>query len=165
MLGDSFNPRKVLTLAYAELSIFFLLQGLAGMFNITNQAYFYFVSIGIGAGNAVLPPTFIGILGNWFAKKNRGFLVGFWMSCNNFGNIVGIQIAAGLMTIFGDHWENLLLCIAVLVGLSAFVIFFFLVPDPQDVNIIIEEYTEKEAIVDSVIIEEKIRSIVPTASA
>jgi len=151
MLGDSYNPRIVLTLAYIELSIFYLFQGFAGIFDITNQAYFYFVSIGIGAGNAVLPPTFIGILGNWFEKKNRGFLVGFWMSCNNFGNIIGIQIAAGLMNLFGDEWGYLLICIAVVVGLSAFVIFFFLVPDPSDVDIIIEEYTEKEAIIDSVV--------------
>ncbi len=90
MLGDSYNPRLVLTIAFAVLSLFFFLQGLAGILEITNQGYFYFVAIVIGAFNSVLPPTFIGIMGNWFPKKNRGLIVGFWATCNNFGNILGI---------------------------------------------------------------------------
>jgi sugar phosphate permease len=36
-------------------------------------------------------------MGNWFPKKNRGFIVGLWATCNNFGNILGIELAAFLM--------------------------------------------------------------------
>jgi len=90
ILGDEFNQRIVLTIAYVVLSIAFLLQGLAGVFDFYNQPYFYFVSILIGSFNSILPPTFIGIMGHWFPKKNRGLIVGFWATCNNFGNIVGI---------------------------------------------------------------------------
>jgi len=45
------------------------------------------------------------------------------------------------MTVFGDHWEYLLICISVAIAVATFVIFFFLIPDPQEVGIIIEEYT------------------------
>lgn len=90
ILGDQFNQRIVLSIAYLVLSLSFLALGFAGVFEITNQAYFYFVQIVIGAFNSVLPPTFIGIMGHWFPKKNRGLIVGFWATCNNFGNIVGI---------------------------------------------------------------------------
>jgi len=155
----------VLTIAYSVLAVFFLLQGLAGVFEITNQGYFYFVAIVIGAFNSVLPPTFIGIMGYWFPKKNRGLIVGFWATCNNFGNIVGIQIAAGLMSAFGDHWEYLMITISVAVALATLVIFFFLVPDPADAGVIVDEYTEKLAIIDSVVTDKKIKKLVKQASS
>lgn len=67
---------------------------------MTSQAYFYFVQIFIGIFNAFLLPCFISIMANWFPKKNRGFIVGLWATCNNFGNIAGIQLAAVLMASF-----------------------------------------------------------------
>ena len=80
----------MLTVAFGFLTIFYFLLGLAGILNITSQAYFYFVQIFIGTFNAFLLPVMIDIMGNWFPKKNRGFIVGLWATCNNFGNIVGI---------------------------------------------------------------------------
>lgn len=67
--------------------------------------------------------------------------MGFWATCNNFGNILGIQIAAGLMGLFGDHWEYLMVTISITVAISTLVIFFFLVPEPAEAGVIIEEYT------------------------
>ena len=72
------------------LAVFFMLLSFPGFFDITNQAYFYFVMIVIGIFNALPFPIFISIMGNWFPKKNRGFLAGLWATCTNFGNIVGI---------------------------------------------------------------------------
>ena len=68
------------------------------------------------------------------------------------------------MTVFGDHWEYLMICISATVACSTFVIFFFLVADPEEVGIVIEEYTEKEAVIDSVTAENSVKSIVHTAS-
>ena len=68
----------------------FVLLGFAGFFKITSQAYFFFVVILIGAFNACLFPIFISIMGNWFPKKSRGFLVGMWATCTNTGNIGGV---------------------------------------------------------------------------
>jgi hypothetical protein len=39
-------------------------------------------------------------------------------------------------------------CISIVVGLSGIVIFFFLVPEPDSLGIVIDEYTDKEAIID-----------------
>lgn len=82
------------------MTVFFLLLSLAGFYDMTSQAYFYFVQIFIGIFNAFLLPCFISIMANWFPKKNRGFIVGLWATCNNFGNIAGIQLAAVLMASF-----------------------------------------------------------------
>ena len=130
ILGDEYNQRLVLTVAYVVLSIAYFLQGLAGILGITAQAYFYFVSILIGSFNSILPPTFIGIMGHWFPKKNRGLIVGFWATCNNFGNIVGIQLAAGLMKIYDDKWYFLMVTISVIVLIGALVIYMYLIPEP-----------------------------------
>jgi len=164
VLGDSYNPRIVLTIAFAILSVFFMLQSFAGIFNITSHAYFYFVAIVIGAANSVLPPTLIAIMGNWFPKKNRGLIVGFWATCNNFGNIIGIQLAAGLMNVFGDHWEYLMVTVSILTGITTLVIFFFLVPEPHLVGITIDEYSEKEAMIDTVVVDQTAQRIVEEAN-
>jgi sugar phosphate permease len=35
-------------------------------------------------------PGSMGVLYNWFSKKNRGVIVGFWAGCCNYGNIFGL---------------------------------------------------------------------------
>ena len=90
VVGDAYDQRKVLTIAFVFLAIFFALLSLAGFFDMTSQPYFYFVQIVIGIFNSFLLPCFIAIMGNWFPKKNRGFIVSMWATCNNFGNIAGI---------------------------------------------------------------------------
>jgi sugar phosphate permease len=97
VIGDIYDQRKVLSFAFGVLAIFFGLLSLPGFLNITSQVYYYFVQIFIGIFNAFLLPCMIDIMGNWFPKKNRGFIVGLWATCNNFGNIAGIQLAAYLM--------------------------------------------------------------------
>jgi sugar phosphate permease len=31
-------------------------------------------------------------MGAWFARSNRGFVIGLWSSCANVGNIIGTEI-------------------------------------------------------------------------
>lgn len=95
--------------------------------------------------NSVMPPTMISIMSNWFPKKNRGLIVGFWATCNNIGNIVGIQIAAGLMNLFGTHWEYLMVVISVLTTITTLVMFFFLVPEPSMVGVVVDDEPESTA--------------------
>lgn len=104
ILGDSYNQRYVLSIAFFFLTIFFALLALPGFFGWTSHPYWYFVQIFIGVFNSFLLPCMIAIMGNWFPKKNRGFIVGMWATCNNFGNIAGIQVAAWLLDVFNGKW-------------------------------------------------------------
>jgi OPA family glycerol-3-phosphate transporter-like MFS transporter 3 len=139
IIGDSFDQRKVLTLAYLGLGSCFVGLALPGFWDMSEPLlyyYFIFIMILIGALNALLWPSFISILGHWFPKKSRGFLAGLWSTCNNSGNIIGIQLASHLMTnYFGNSWENLLLTIGFVVFAWAGIMFFWLVPEPELVGI------------------------------
>lgn len=89
VLGDKYNQRYVLTIGFSGMTVLYLVLALIGFFDVTNQACFYIVLSGIGIFNATLQPCMISINGNWFPKKTRGFVVGLWATCNNFGNITG----------------------------------------------------------------------------
>lgn len=89
----------------------------------------------------------IAIMGSWFPKKNRGFIVGLWATCNNFGNIAGIQTAAWLLEAFDGEWQWLMVVASVISVIITLVVFFFLVPHPEEVGIFVEEMTEKEALI------------------
>jgi sugar phosphate permease len=147
ILGDSYNQRYVLSVAFLGLAIFIGLLALPGFCGWTSQPYYYFVQIFIGIFNSFLLPCMIAIMGNWFPKKNRGFIVGMWATCNNFGNIAGIQIAAWLLKLFKGQWQWLMVIAAVMSFIIFLVVFFFLIPNPLDVNIFVEELTEKEALI------------------
>ena len=129
MIGDRFDQRKMLTIAMLGLGFAFCLLGLPGAVNWYSQPYFIFIMSLIGTLNAMLWPCFIAILGNWFPKKSRGFLAGLWATCNNFGNIVGIQIGTQLLKLYED-WEYLLFSIGILVFIWGILIWHFLIPDP-----------------------------------
>jgi sugar phosphate permease len=89
VLGDQYNQRYVLTVGYCGMTVLYFALSIAGFFDITTQAFYYIVLSGIGTLNATLLPCMISINGNWFPKKSRGFIVGLWATCNNFGNILG----------------------------------------------------------------------------
>lgn len=91
----------------------------------------------------------IAIMGNWFPKKNRGFIVGMWATCNNFGNIAGIQLAAALIKPFNYQWQWLMVLAAGFAAMIALVVWFFLIPHPEEIGIFVEEMTEKEALIAS----------------
>ena len=91
----------------------------------------------IGVFNSVAFPTFVSIMANWIPKKNRGLVVGLWATCNNFGNIVGIQLAALLYDVY-DSWSWLLITIAIVVFVFGCLFFIFLIPEPSKVGIEID---------------------------
>jgi len=99
----------------------------------------------IGTMNALLWPCFIAILGSWFPKKSRGFLFGLWATCNNTGNVFGIQIGTPLLKVFKE-WQWLLYTIGFVVFAWGIVLWFFLIPDPAVIGINIQEYSEEEAL-------------------
>ncbi|CDW83397.1 sugar phosphate exchanger 3 [Stylonychia lemnae] len=139
MIGDRYNQRKLLTVAYLGLSLCFLCQAIGGFAHVTNQFFYYLLFIFIGLFNSMLFPNFISVLGNWFTKKHRGLIVGMWTTCNNIGNIIGIQLASILLDAYDGQWPYLFLTISVIVFLFAILIYFFFVIEPQNVGLYLND--------------------------
>jgi MFS transporter, OPA family, solute carrier family 37 (glycerol-3-phosphate transporter), member 3 len=137
IVGDNFDQRRVLTWAYIGLGTVFFMLGLPGFMDMSSGFWYYYFILNmflIGAINALLWPSFISIIGHWFPKSSRGFLAGLWSTCNNTGNIFGMQIGAALLNIYGE-WQYLLVTISFIVFIWAGVIYFFLVPEPDLIGI------------------------------
>ena len=139
LAGDKFDVKLVLSLAFAGIGVFYILLSFAGFFDMTSLVYYYFASSGIGVVNAFIYPCLVALLGFWFPKKTRGLVVGAWASCNNLGDIVGIQIGAVLITAFNGRWEILQLMAGLAMIALGVVVFFFLVPHPDNLGITVEE--------------------------
>ena len=54
------------------------------------QFYIWFSMLGLT--QSICFPAFIHIVANWFPKHRRGLAVGIWVTCTNFGDIVGVQV-------------------------------------------------------------------------
>jgi sugar phosphate permease len=104
VIGDIFDLRKLLTIAYFLLGLSYLMLALGGHFGLEIIIYYYFVFFLIGLFSSILWPSIIHMLGNWYSKKYRGLIIGAWATCANIGNIIGIQIAAILIKHFNNQW-------------------------------------------------------------
>ena len=88
-------------------------------------------------------PTVIGILGNWFGMKGRGFVLGVWSSCQSVGNIVGaLMVNAFIDTGF----EYSFLFVSATLAMLSVLIFFTIVNSPEEVGLeVTDTETEKPA--------------------
>lgn len=90
VIGDIFDLRKLLSGAFALLGLAYFILGLGGHYEVESLLYYYLTFFLIGLFSSILWPSMIHMLGNWFAKKNRGLIIGVWATCANIGNIIGI---------------------------------------------------------------------------
>ena len=90
VIGDVIDLRKLLSVAYVGMSICYFFLWLAGHLGIDSEAYFYIVFFFVGLFGSAMWPSYIAIMGNWFPKKSRGFMVGLWATSPNVGNIIGL---------------------------------------------------------------------------
>ena len=70
-------------------------------------------------------PSFIKIIGNWFPKKQRAFIVSVWSTCVGMGNILGLQIAKWVLDKTDNNWPILFLVLTALdasIGILLFLI-------------------------------------------
>lgn len=76
-------------------------------------------------------PAVVAVLGNWYGKGQRGLIFGIWSSHSSVGNIVGTVIATKYLQ---PDWGLSFMIPGALMGLVAFIMFLFLVPNPTDVG-------------------------------
>ena len=105
---------------------------------------FFFEFTLIGLVQSLCFPAYVSIVANWFPKNYRGTAVTGFCTCVNFGNIIGVQLAAAILDITDDKWQWLFVLLAVQFALLALVQAIWLVPHPANVGIIVEEAVIEE---------------------
>ena len=139
-LGDAFDLRTLL-----PLSFFFQVLVFAG---ITTTGFlggeYAYIQFGawfalLGCAQSIFHPSLVSIVANWFPQKRRGLALSAFCTCTNIGNIIGAQLGAVLLNAFNDNWQWLFVCESVITLLVAAALRIFLVPEPKEIGIMIED--------------------------
>lgn len=132
-IGDRVNLRYLLTFGMAFSALLTLAFGyLSVVFKIRSKNYFRVVYFLNGLFQSTGWPMTVTIIGNWFSKTSGGLVFGFWSSNASFGNIIGSLIVAGVID-YGYEYGILLNSLLLLFG--SCIIFFCLIPHPNDIGL------------------------------
>ncbi|KAH7332195.1 hypothetical protein KP509_20G074600 [Ceratopteris richardii] len=130
-LGDRLCNRWFLTVGMIGSGICVLLFGMAYWWNIHWLGYFLIVQIIAGFFQATGWPSVVTVVARWFGKRKRGLVMGIWNAHTSVGNILG-SLVCSAMLMYGWGWAFILPGISIAIG--GFLIFMFLVVDPEIVG-------------------------------
>jgi OPA family glycerol-3-phosphate transporter-like MFS transporter 3 len=86
-------------------------------------------------------PSVVAVMGNWFGKGSRGFVLGLWSACASVGNIIGALLVAAVLD-YGYEYAFLMTASVLLAG--AVLNFVGLVPTPLEVGLPLPEEDKPE---------------------
>ncbi|CAG5121874.1 unnamed protein product [Candidula unifasciata] len=132
-IGDRVNMRILLAVGMAGTSVTVFVFGCVCEWASYYNIYFYAaVWIINGFLQSTGWPVVVACMGNWFGKSSRGVLLGLWSSCASVGNIIGALMVASVLS-YGYQYAFLMTSCVLLSG--SFMVFFGLVPSPEDVGL------------------------------
>ena len=130
-LGDAYSKRVVLSISFVIQGVVFTFIGWGGDWFRDDMAdalwYFSLCFILVGVTQSVDFPCLISTIGSWTERRTRGMISGFWATCSQVGNIIGIQSAAYLLSINGHRWQTLTFIVTVIYIVSAIAIYLIFV--------------------------------------
>ena len=131
-IGDRMELRHFLSGSLLLYGVTVYLFGVAQAWGIHSIWYFYAAMFLQGALSSTGWPGVVAAYGNWVGEGTRGTLMGVWTSNAFVGNILGRELAGDFL---GYGWGNSFALLALIIGVSGFVVFLFLVPNPSDVGV------------------------------
>ncbi|KAL5019747.1 hypothetical protein ScPMuIL_002639 [Solemya velum] len=126
--AERLNIRYYLTFGMLGSGLFTAAFGFGYFWNIHAIGYFIVVQVVCGFLQATGWPCMLAIMGNWFGKSRRGFIMGVWNSHTSVGNILGSLIAGAFVT---KYWGWSFAAPAAIVAFFGILSFLFLVPCEQ----------------------------------
>jgi sugar phosphate permease len=103
-------------------------------------AFMVFWAISGIAQSAVLPGG-VAVISNWYPKRTRGQVMGWWSSNSSVGDIVGQQIGGLMLGVMGLNWKAVMLVTSSLLGASA-ILFAFVVRDKPSKDLIEQDQAD-----------------------
>ena len=71
-------------------------------------------------------PGSVACMGNWFHKKNRGFIIGMWVGNTNLGDITGYIIGYTFITWYQIGWQYGILTVSLYLFTMSLITMIFL---------------------------------------
>ncbi|KAL8488471.1 hypothetical protein ACS0TY_024661 [Phlomoides rotata] len=135
-IGDTVDLRVFLTIGMMGSGILVTLFGLGYFLDLHSFGVFVLIQILCGLFQSIGWPCVVAVVGNWFGKEKRGFIMGAWSSHTSVGNITGSLIASSVLG-FGWGWSFVLP--GFLIMLIAVFVYLFLVVHPENVSFKLSE--------------------------
>lgn len=133
MLGDRFNLRYVLSFGMCTSAICVFIFGcLFEWLHFYNKYMYVLLWILNGLLQSTGWPTVVAVMGNWFGRSSRGFILGLWSACASVGNIIGALMVSSVLD-YGYDYAFLVPSTVLFAG--GILNFFALVPSPKDVGL------------------------------
>lgn len=66
-------------------------------------------------------------------------VTGFWATCSQVGNIIGLQLAAILLASNGNNWQQLMMIVMGMYAVFAIMIFTGFVAEPSEVELMLAD--------------------------
>ncbi|GAB1609091.1 sugar phosphate exchanger 3-like isoform X5 [Argonauta hians] len=131
-LGDKFELRKVLCFGMFSSGIVVLCFGyVTQVTHEYNKVLYMALMILNGLLQSLGWPCVVAVMGNWFGKSSRGFILGLWSSCASVGNIIGALVTAHVLK-YGYEY-SFLITSTLLIGLAV-INYFGLLSSPSDLK-------------------------------
>ncbi|KAK7100433.1 hypothetical protein V1264_023393 [Littorina saxatilis] len=141
-IADRLDLRLVLTTGMIVTSaVVFIFGPVLEWTGGTSQPAYLTLMVVNGLLQSVGFPCVVAVMGNWFGKNSRGFVMGLWSSCQSVGNIIGSLMVSAVVN-YGYEYAFLvtsgsLFCCGILV-------FVGLVPTPLEVGLPLADEEEGE---------------------
>ncbi|CAG0879510.1 unnamed protein product [Cyprideis torosa] len=132
-IAERVDVRYFLSIGMIFSGIFTYLFGIAKSYQIHSFAYFFIVQLLCGLCQTSGWPGVVSCVGNWFGEARRGLIFGIWNSHTSIGNILGGLIAAAYVD---RDWSLSFIVPGLIIALTGFLMFLFLVPRPRDVGLL-----------------------------
>ena len=131
-LGDIYSKRKLICFMYTIIALVEFALGLLQYVPASEQRawYFFLVKALNGAVQSFAWAVNFGILSNWFPRRGRGILIGFWATNPSVGDIFGQQIYLAFTRTTTENWGYTFICLGAVVEVVAILNLLFLVEYP-----------------------------------
>lgn len=132
-VGDRLNLKHVLAFGMCSSSVcVFMFGTVSEELHVYNKAWYVIFWCLTGFLQSTGWPTVVAVIGNWFGKSSRGFIMGVWGACPSVGNIIGAGAVTGVLH-FGYEYSFLVTSSITFAG--GIIILFSLISSPRDVGL------------------------------
>lgn len=129
MIAERTNMRYFLFVGMQLSALFTVLFGLGYILKIHRFSFYLLTQISNGFVQSSGWPAVVALMGNWFGKSKRGFIMGVWNSHTSFGNIIGSLVASEYVE---SDWALSFIVPGVMIGIMGWVVFLTVITSPGE---------------------------------